>query len=48
MSEGERVELSEFTSKKKKAEAAKGTLHRIEILRALPVERTIAITGAVK
>ena len=48
MSEADRIELSKVTCKKKKVQSTKGNVHHIEILRALPAEKTITLTEAGK
>jgi hypothetical protein len=48
LSKRELIDLSEFAYKTKSVQQAKGTVHRIEILRALPAEKTITLVGAGK
>ncbi len=48
MSRDDKIELSEFTYKKKNAQQTKGNVHHIEILRALPAEKTVTLTEARK
>jgi hypothetical protein len=42
------MELSEFTCKKKAVRRAKGILHSIRILRALPAEKMMTLKEARK
>jgi hypothetical protein len=48
LSRKDQLELSELICEKKKIQEAKGIVYNIDVLRALPAERTIIVAGARK